>query len=62
MKKVSFITINYNNGVGLKRTMESVFSQRFNDFEYIIIDGGSSDGSAKLIEEHSSKLKYRIIN
>ena len=60
MKKLSIITINYNNNAGLKRTINSVFSQTFIDYEYIIIDGGSTDGSKELIEVFSDKLSYWV--
>ena len=50
MKKISVITINYNNLEGLKRTIPTVLSQTYNDFEYIVIDGGSTDGSKEYIE------------
>ena len=36
---VSIITINYNNAVGLDKTIQSVLSQTYNEIEYIIIDG-----------------------
>ena len=42
-RKFSIITINYNNKEGLRKTIESVVGQSFRDFEYIIIDGGSTD-------------------
>ena len=58
MKKLSIITINYNNLEGLKRTYESVVSQTCQDFEWIIIDGGSTDGSKEFIEEHRDKFAY----
>ena len=58
--KLSVITINYNNALGLKKTVASVFDQTLNDFEYIVIDGGSTDGSKELIEENSSKLAYWV--
>ncbi|HGE73202.1 TPA: glycosyltransferase, partial [Candidatus Poribacteria bacterium] len=45
MPKLSIITINLNNREGLERTIQSVINQTFTDFEYIIIDGGSTDGS-----------------
>lgn len=48
--KVTVITINYNNLQGLKRTIPSVLSQTCNDFEFIVIDGGSTDGSKEYIE------------
>jgi glycosyltransferase involved in cell wall biosynthesis len=54
--KLSIITINYNNSGGLKETINSVLEQSFVDFEYIIIDGGSSDGSIGIIEEFQEKL------
>ena len=44
MPKVSIITINYNNLEGLKKTVESVVNQTWKEFEYIVIDGGSTDG------------------
>ena len=56
MNKLSIITINLNNFLGLQKTVESVFAQTFTDFEYIIIDGGSTDGSKELIEKHENKL------
>lgn len=49
--KLSIITINYNNCEGLKKTIASVMSQTWRDFEWIIIDGGSNDGSKEIIEE-----------
>lgn len=43
--RFSIITINYNNRAGLERTTRSVDSQSFSDWEHLIVDGGSSDGS-----------------
>lgn len=56
--KLSIITINYNNLKGLQKTMQSVFEQTWKDFEYIIIDGGSNDGSKEWIEQNSDKITY----
>jgi glycosyltransferase involved in cell wall biosynthesis len=56
--KLTIITINYNNVVGLKKTIESVVNQTSNDFEYIVIDGGSNDGSADVIKQYESKISY----
>jgi len=50
MPKLSIITINLNNREGLERTLQSVINQTFTDFEYIIIDGGSTDGSVEVIQ------------
>ena len=59
-KKVSIITVNYNNCIGLERTVKSVLEQTYQELEYIVIDGGSTDGSKELIEEYSSKLEYWV--
>lgn len=58
--KLSVITINYNNAVGLEATIKSVISQSYKDFEYIVIDGGSSDGSRNIIEEYAGKIDYWV--
>ena len=47
---ISVITINFNDCIGLERTIQSVVLQTYSDFEYIIIDGGSTDGSKEVIE------------
>jgi glycosyltransferase involved in cell wall biosynthesis len=60
MPKLSIITVNLNNATGLDKTMQSVFAQTFTDYEYIIIDGGSTDGSVEQIKKHQNKLVYSI--
>jgi glycosyltransferase involved in cell wall biosynthesis len=60
MSKLSIITINYNNLEGLKKTVESVINQTWKEFEYIVIDGGSTDGSSTYIEEQSNNFNYWI--
>lgn len=57
---LSIITINYNDKAGLARTMDSVLSQTYTDFEYIVIDGGSTDGSKAVIEQRQSQLAYWV--
>jgi len=56
--KLSIITVNFNNLQGLKNTVESVINQTFHDYEYIIIDGGSADGSIEYIYEMQEHFKY----
>lgn len=58
--KLSIITINYNNRDGLFKTIDSVAAQTFRDFEWIVIDGGSTDGSRELIEEFASHFAYWV--
>ena len=58
--KLSIITINYNNCEGLRKTIESVVNQTWRDFEYIIIDGGSTDGSVDVIKEYANRIDYWV--
>ena len=58
MPKLSIITINYNNANGLAKTINSVIDQTWADFEFIIIDGGSSDTSVDLIKQNAEKITY----
>jgi glycosyltransferase involved in cell wall biosynthesis len=60
MSRLSIITINLNNAEGLKKTIESVISQTSKDFEYIIIDGASTDGSKEVIEKYADKITYWV--
>lgn len=57
---ISIITINFNNKGGLSKTIDSVLDQTFKEFEYIIIDGGSTDGSAEVIQEKKNNFSYSI--
>jgi glycosyltransferase involved in cell wall biosynthesis len=59
-RKLSIITINLNNAAGLSKTVNSVKGQAFSDFEYIVIDGGSSDGSLEIIGEFKDRIDYWI--
>ncbi|TXD81698.1 glycosyltransferase [Subsaximicrobium wynnwilliamsii] len=58
--RISIITINYNNLEGLQKTMRSVLDQTYPDIEYIVIDGGSTDGSKAYIESCQQDLAYWI--
>jgi len=58
--KLSIITVNLNNAEGLRKTIESVVSQTFTDFEYIIIDGGSTDGSVDIIKQYADRITYWV--
>jgi len=60
MSRFSIITINLNNFNGLKSTIESVVAQSFKDIDWIVIDGGSTDGSKELIEQNSSFFSYWV--
>ena len=60
MPKISIITIAYNNKEGLEKTIRSVISQTYQDFEFLVIDGGSTDGSAALLEQYKSQIDYCV--
>lgn len=60
MTKLSIITINRNNAEGLRKTIESVVSQTYIDFEYIIIDGASTDESVDVIKEYADKITFWV--
>ena len=52
--KISIITVCKNPGDAIKRTVESVLAQTYNDIEYIIIDGASTDGTVEWLEDINS--------
>ncbi len=58
--KLSIVTINLNNREGLRRTIESVVGQTYRDFEWVVIDGGSTDGSKELIESYAEHFAYHV--
>ena len=60
MKKICIVTINLNNKDGLEKTIKSVLSQTYSDYEYVIIDGGSTDGSVDVIKKYSDKISYSV--
>lgn len=60
MPILSIITINYNNKAGLEKTVMSVISQSDKSFEFIVVDGGSTDGSLDIIEKHKPAITYSV--
>ena len=56
----SIITVVYNNEKYLEETIKSVVNQKFRNFEYIIIDGGSSDKTLDIIKRYDSQIDYWI--
>lgn len=56
--RLSIITINRNNASGLEKTLQSVADQTFKEFEYIIIDGASTDGSVDVIKRYESEFAH----
>ena len=57
---LSIITINRNNAAGLEKTMRSVAAQTFADFEYVVIDGASTDKSVEVIRSFEASFGGRL--
>ncbi len=55
-KRLAIVTICFNDKEGLARTFASVFAQDMRDLQYVVIDGGSIDGSVQLIEAHADRI------
>jgi len=56
--KVSIVTISFNSVRTIEKTILSVLKQTYNNIEYIIIDGGSTDGTVDIIKKYQNKIKY----
>ncbi len=57
---ISVITICYNAAAGIERTIQSVLGQTYRNIEYIIIDGGSSDGTVDIIKKYEDRFEYWV--
>ena len=49
---VSIVTVNYNNAQGIEKTFQSVIGQTFKEYEMVVVDGGSTDGSREIIDHY----------
>ena len=54
----SIVTVSLNNSATLVQTIESVLNQSFTDFEYLVLDGGSTDGTIEILKSYGSRLKW----
>ena len=58
--KISVITVVYNDVDHIRQTMDSYFSQTWENKEYIVIDGGSTDGTADIVREYGHRITYWV--
>lgn len=56
--KVSIITVVFNDAANIRETIESALGQTYQEKEYIIIDGGSTDGTVEIINEYVDRIDY----
>lgn len=57
--KISIITITFNAAATIRTAIESVLSQSYPNIEYIIVDGGSTDGTLEILKEYGSKIQWK---
>ncbi len=58
--KVSIVTVVYNDAKGLEKTIKSVINQTYKNVEFIIIDGGSTDGTVEIIKKYEDYIDYWV--
>jgi glycosyltransferase involved in cell wall biosynthesis len=58
--KLTIITPSYNQAAFVERTIRSVLDQGYENLEYLVVDGGSTDGSAEIIERYADRLAWWV--
>lgn len=58
--RYTIVTVNRNNAEGLRATIESVLAQTCTDWEYVVVDGASDDGSVEVIREYAARIAWWV--
>lgn len=58
--RISIITVSYNSAKHIEETIKSVIEQSYDNVEYIIIDGGSTDGTVEIIKKYINQIAYFV--
>lgn len=58
--KISVVTVVFNDHLHIEQTLCSVLNQTYDNIEYIVIDGGSTDGTVQIIKKYANKLAYWV--
>ena len=58
MPLFSIITVCYNETGNIKKTLDSIIEQSFRDFELIVVDGGSTDGTKEIVQEYEQNIAW----
>ena len=57
---ISIITVVYNNSAHIQKTLNSIYNQKYKNFEIIVVDGGSTDNTLNIIKQNNNKIDFWI--